>query len=339
MKHPAIEPMMTALYDDRTLVRHHAMRRTLWVLTPENARLAHAACTEALVAKERQRLVQLLEANGVADDGGAWLDKAAGDAVTALDELGPVPARKLGQAVPALTARLQMAPGKSYETTVQAHTRVLLLLGFEGRLVRTRPTGSWINSEYRWASMESWLPGGVRGLDPIEASTELARRWLAAFGPATTADLQWWTGWTAATTKHALAGVGAEPVELEGRPGWVLPGDTTPTKKVAPWVAFLPALDPTTMGWKERDWYLPQKLGPLLFDRNGNAGPTIWVDGEIVGGWVQRPDGEIAHRILVDVGSERTRAIEQAARRLQILIRDVRVNVRFPAPLQRDLLA
>jgi hypothetical protein len=339
MEHPAIEPMSKALYDDRSLVRHHAMRRTLWVFTPENARLAHAACTGSLIATERRRLEQMLADNAVADDVSAWLDQATEDTVAALAEFGPLPARKLGQAVPALTAPLQLAPGKSYAATVQAHTRVLLLLGFEGRLVRTRPTGTWINSEYRWAPMDGWLEGGVTGADPVDAATELARRWLRAFGPATADDLRWWMGWAVVTTKRALARTGVEEVDLDGQTGLILPEDNRPTKDAPPWVALLPGLDPTTMGWKHRDWYLDPAFASTLFDRNGNAGPTVWVDGEIVGGWVQRRTGEIAFRLLADVGRERREDIDAAADNLAKLLADVRVSVRFPAPLQRELLA
>ena len=198
---------------------------------------------------------------------------------------------------------------------------------------------SWTTSEYQWTTMESWLPGGVGGGDPIAASTELATRWLRSFGPATAADLQWWTGWTGATTKAALARSGAEEVQLESKVGWVAAGDARRSTPPEPWVALLPALDPTTMGWKERDWYLPSALVPALFDRNGNAGPTIWVDGEIVGGWIQLPTGEIAHRVLADVGRERLHDIEEAIAAFERLIDGARVNVRFPAPLQRELLS
>ena len=38
----------------------------------------------------------------------------------------------------------------------------------------------------------------------------------------------------------------------------------------------------TFMGWKERDWFLGEHAEPL-FDRNGNAGPTVWRDGRVVG--------------------------------------------------------
>ena len=87
---------------------------------------------------------------------------------------------------------------------------------------------------------------------------------------------------------------------------------------VEPWVALLPGLDPTTMGWKERDWYLPD-AGADTFDRMGNAGPTVWVDGRVVGGWAQAADGEIRTRYLVDVAGRpaapRSRGARRRARR------------------------
>ena len=78
-------------------------------------------------------------------------------------------------------------------------------------------------------------------------------------------------------------------------------------------MAFLPSLDPTIMGWQQRAWYLADH-GPVLFDRNGNAGPTVWVDGRVAGGWTQRRSGEIVHRLLEDVGAE-AKGIDEGARR------------------------
>jgi hypothetical protein len=112
---------------------------------------------------------------------------------------------------------------------------------------------------------------------------ELVRRWLRTFGPGTRDDIRWWTGWTVAATRHALAAIDAVEVELEsGKVGYVLPDDVGPVDPPEHWVALIPALDATTMGWAGREWY----LGPhrrQLFDLSGNAGPTIWVDGRIVG--------------------------------------------------------
>jgi hypothetical protein len=76
-----------------------------------------------------------------------------------------------------------------------------------------------------------------------------------------------------------------------------------------------------------------------VFDRNGNAGPTIWIDGHVVGGWAQRKSGEISYQILAEVPSKRLTAVAAEADRVRSLIGDARVNVRFPAPMQKALLA
>ena len=148
--------------------------------------------------------------------------------------------------------------------------------------------------------------------------------------------MKWWTGWPLGQTKAALAAVDAVEVETDDGPAWVLPGDLGRTRAPKPWVALLPALDSTTMGWKERGWYLGEHTAPL-FDRNGNAGPTVWADGRIVGGWAQRPDGEVVYELLEDVGRDATTAIGRAAAALADRLGAVRVKPRFPTPLQRQL--
>ena len=76
-----------------------------------------------------------------------------------------------------------------------------------------------------------------------------------------------------------------------------------------------------------------------LFDRNGNAGPTVWVDGRIVGGWAQGPDGAIRVALLEDVPAPTRRRIDAEAERLRAWLGDVRFRTRFPTPLERRLLA
>ena len=140
-----------------------------------------------------------------------------------------------------------------------------------------------------------------------------------------------------ASRARPLATVAAVEVELDGGEiGYVLPGDLEPVGPEAPWVALLPALDATTMGWASRDWYLGAHRA-ALFDRNGNAGPTIWVDGRVVGGWAQRRSGEVVTRALEDAGSEAIRRIDAEAGRLQTWIGPARVGARFPTPLEIDL--
>ena len=157
MANPSLTAIETALYDHRTLVRHHAMRRTLWVFTPHIARLAHASSTAGLLATERRAFLKMLDSAGV-PDGDTWIRDARRDLLAALDELCVATARQLGDALPALKVPLTLSAGKAYEGTQSAHTRVLLLLGFEGTVVRARPTGTWINGQYRWTAMDTWLP-------------------------------------------------------------------------------------------------------------------------------------------------------------------------------------
>jgi Winged helix DNA-binding domain len=335
MRHPSVAAVERALYDERRAVRHHAMRRTLWVATPDVVRLMHAAATRKLVGPEHRRTAKLLAENGV-EDPDTWLEEAREQVVAALEEHGPMTARALGDKVPALRHKIVMAPGKRYSATVSAHTRVLLNLGFEGQVVRTKPTGTWVNGAYTYAAMDSWLTGGLGKVTERDAARELAVRWLRAFGPATTADLQWWAGWTGATTRRALADGGAVEVALDDGPAWVAPGDEDPEPAVGPWVALLPGLDPTTMGWKERGWYLPPEAADA-FDRMGNAGPTIWVDGRVVGVWDQLADGEIGTHLFENLPTRRRSEIDKRAGELAEMIGETRFTVRFPSPVSTAL--
>ncbi|MDN5918404.1 MAG: winged helix DNA-binding domain-containing protein [Pseudonocardia sp.] len=335
MTTPSLQAVDTALYEDRTVLRHHAMRRTLWVFGHEHARLAHHAATVDVAAVQHRNLLAQLTAGGV-DDPAGWL----ADARAAVHELlvaeGPMPARRVGLRLPEIAATsVPIGPGVQ-----PGHARVLLVMGFEGQVLRARPTGTWINGQYRWAAAESWVPGGVgAALDRRSAAAGLARAYLRVFGPATRDDLKWWAGWTVALTKAALADVGAVEVTLDDGTGYVLPDDLDEVPDPGPSVALLPGLDPTTMGWKARDFHLDPAITGEMFDRNGNGGPAVWVDGRIAGGWVQRRDGEIAVRMLADVGSEARDAADAAAHALRGLLGDVRFTVRFPAPMQAQLLA
>ena len=92
------------------------------------------------------------------------------------------------------------------------------------------------------------------------------------------------------------------------------------------------------MGWAGRAWYLGEHT-KMLFDTNGNVGPTVWCDGRIVGGWAQRRDGEVVVRLLEDIGTEAAAAVDTAAAGLTAWIGEVRVMPRFRTPLERELSA
>lgn len=337
MARPSIEAVERVLYDERTLVRHHAMRRTLWIARPEVVRWMHAACTRKQAAVEHRRTAKFL-ADAGRDDAEEWIAGARKQVLDLLHTRGPLTTRQLGEALPDLRVPIGLAPGKSYATTISAHTRIPLLLGFEGEVVRTRPLGTWVSGAYVWEAMDTWMPGGVGDLTEQEGAVPLADAYLRRFGPVTQRDLQWWTGWTVALTKHALAGCGAEQVELEDGPGWVAQGDTeSPDDEPVPgWVALLPSLDPTTMGWKDRGWYLDPACADA-FDSVGNAGATIWADGRVVGAWSMGVDGGFRSHYFLEVDAGTRTAVEAEAERLCALIGETRFSVRFPGHMQKAL--
>jgi hypothetical protein len=325
-----------ALYDERSLVRILGMRRTMFVVTLAAAPLLDRACARPLAEGERRRSVKMLADAGIVDDPERWFDRVAEEALAALHRLGEATAIELTREVPDLATKIPIGAGTRWAGSIGVSTRVLFLLATRGDIVRGRPRGSWLSSQYRWSPVARWVDIPPFPGSDEEAAAELVRRYLARFGPVTETDVAWWTGWTKAKTRAALGAVGAVEVDIEGvGAGLVAPGDTGMQDPVGPWVALLPALDPTIMGWKERSWYLGEH-GPLLFDTNGNAGPTVWVDGRVVGGWGQREGGEVVFRLLEDVGSEASEAVAARAARLTGWL-GASVTSRFPAPLQREL--
>ncbi len=325
------------LYDDRSLVRMLGMRRTLFAVPRELVPVVYAACTRTIAARERRRLEGWIRDCGISTRPGPWLTRAMKLARAELEARREATTSELAAAVPSLGKRLRLGSGTRFETTQSVAARVLPQLAMDGHAFRGRPRGTWISGQFRWVSAEAWLGGPVESMDPSAAQGELLRHWLARFGPGTEADLRWWTGWTARETRAALAAVTHVEVDLgNGSTGFVLADDLEPTHPPEPSAALLPTLDPTIMGWKERDWYLGA-YAKLLFDGNGNAGPTIWWEGRVVGGWSQRRDGEIVFALLEDVGTDAVRAVQAEAARVAAWLGDVRFSPGFLPPFQRGL--
>jgi len=328
-----------ALYEAKTLVRLLAMRRTLFVVPATMAALLQHSSTVALGGPERKRLAGWVESYGIADDGPTWVAVVSEKTLSALRERGEAVATELTKDVPELGEKITFyKKDGSVLTTVGMSTRILFLLAAEGKVIRGRPKGTWVSSMYRWAPIDDWLGGPMREMSKPEAQAAMLERWLTTFGPGTEVDMKWWTGWPVTQVRAALATIGAVEVQLEQGTGYVLPDDQDPVEANVPWAALLPALDPTTMGWKERDWYLGS-YAPRLFDRNGNAGQTMWVDAKIVGAWGQRGSGEVVWELLEDIGRESLAEVERQAEELRTWLSDKRVIARFASPLDRELSA
>ncbi|MDT5194076.1 MAG: hypothetical protein QOH20_830 [Mycobacterium sp.] len=323
-----------ALYQDRSVVKHLAMRRTLWVLTIGDLTAVQAAASDRVAANERKRLVADIEKSGVAANGEAWLSHASTAVLNHLAEHGPASARELRTALPELAGSYDPAPGRRWGGDTPVAPRVLTVLSVEGFIVRGLNDGTWTTSRPRWATASAWL--GAAG-DPTAAEAARAvviRAWLRAFGPATVNDVKWWFGNTLTWARDGLRDIDAVEVDMYGTAGWALPDDLEPEPGQGPWCALLPALDVTTMGWQDRDWYLGEHRGQV-FDRNGNAGPTAWCDGRVVGGWRQDGDGRVVLQLLEDVGVKASKALTRKADELTDWLSGVRINPRFPSALSK----
>lgn len=304
------------LYDDRALVKQLAMRRTLFAFTRDLLPAAWASASARVADAQLRRLATGVAKAGLAADGAAWVEAAAQAVLDRFADGAELDAATVREQVPVAATRLNFGSGR-WTQEMPLAPQLLTLLGARGQLVRGRNGGHWRISKPRWTRMSTWLGELPPAWDEASGYAELVRRWLWTFGPGTETDLVWWLGATKASVRRALADVEATRVSLDsGETGWVLPGDDEPELGLSPWVALLPTLDATTMGWKQRDFYLDPADVPYLFDSVGNGGTTAWWNGRVVGCWVQDPDGCVRVVLRRDPGRDARRLLDQETARL-----------------------
>lgn len=325
------------LYDVGGLVRMMGMRRTLFVVPVDLAPVVHAAVALDVAAAMRRRLIKELTTlptdPALPADVDGWLGEVEAATVAAAQQLGSATGAELSAAEPRLRTALLPVTTKGYDVRRTITPQVLTMLGTRGELVRGRPRGGWSSRQHTWQPITARWPGGLPQFDPATARTLLAEHYVRRFGPVTEGDLAWWTGWTKSATRTALAGL-----DLARAGDTVRLADDTAAAPPAPARAvLLPALDPTPMGWKQREWFLPPGAREQLYDAYGNIGPTIWWRGEVVGGWGVRADGEVVTGLLVDRGTAAARAVRQAAEAMIARLGGAVPVPSFRTPLERRL--
>jgi hypothetical protein len=325
-----------ALYDDRSVVKQLAMRRTLFVFPRDVLPAVWGSASERVARALHARLAKEVESNGLASRGDEWLTRVSADVLDSLAAHGPSTTAQLRDRVPALGLRLEISPGKAYGGSFAIASRVLSTLGASGRIVRGTNDGPWNTSRPRWTLTESWTGEPVIPLDPASGYRVLVGRWLRTFGPGTEADLVWWLGATKSAVRRALGELDVVDVALASGTGYLLPDDVEDVPEPEPWAALLPVLDPTVMGWKQRAFYLADDDVPHLFDTNGNAGTTAWWGGRVVGCWAQDADGAVSVVLRHDIGSEGVRALDAEAERLGGWLAGQRVGTVYTSALMKS---
>lgn len=331
----SIDDVERALYETRSLVRQQSMRETIFVFPRDLVPAVWGSAAARVAAVSRKRLIRDLERWDTVPegDGTAWLQGAANAVLAHLADGVPRSSKQLREEVPEAGGFIVPFPDKTWGGKVAIAPRLLAQLSMDGVVARAGNAGAWYTSRPLWTTTESWWGGDVpHALESRQGYAELVNRWLWSYGPGTVEDITWWLGSTKATVGTALQDLGARKVTLEnGSIGWLRHDDLDPVDDPEPWVALLPLLDPTIMGWKERDFFLGPH-GPQLFDSAGNAGTTAWVDGRVVGVWVQDADGVVQLRLLEEITAPARDALHAEARRLTESLDGQRVFTVYPSP-------
>lgn len=336
------------LYERRELAKVLCMRDTLHMVPSEEIPFFYQAYAERRTSAERTTVSALLVQAGIC---------AEGEAETALEALhcrvlivlrarGPVTVRQIGQAVPELQARVRYGVDKSYGGEFSIGSRLVPSMCALGLLIRARPRGTWRSNLFEYAPLSAWLPGvDLETVAPQESQVWLVRRYLSTFGPAARDDVQWWTGFSKGDTGEALRALGAGVVEVAIE-GWgnghlMLADDAERLREFVPpdtpYVFFLPGLDPFIMGYTDRRRFLAAEHRAKVFDRAGNAVPTVWANGRVVGVWGQRKDGSVTHGLFGPMGDEERVLLEGKRQQLEGFLDGELLCPRLHTPFTRAL--
>lgn len=332
----------TALYDDRSVVKQLAMRRTLFGFPRELLPAVWGSAAARVANQQHNSLLKYVAQGGFADDAETWVEAAYADTLALLADGEPRTVTQIREAVPELDGRFTMgSPDKKWGGSFPIGRWVVASLAARGQLIRATNVGHWRLNKPTWALAEHWLDashGGVpEPLGEADGYAELVCSWLRTFGPGTEGDLVWWLGATKSAVRRALDDVEAVPVSLDGgEVGWVLADDVEPVAPVEPWGALLPTLDPTVMGWKQRAFYLRPDDVRYLFDSNGNAGNTAWWDGRIIGAWAQDDDAVVRVLPRGDLDAQARAFLDAEAKRLTDWLDGVRIVNVYQSPQMKD---
>ncbi len=326
VKGVTVDLVEKALYEERSIIKQGAMRSTLFAFPRDLLPAAWGSASRRYARAFRTRLQKDLVASGITDDGEVWLAEAGEAVVAALRSSGAeVDVRQLRALVPMIDVNVERSARTKWGGSFAVAPQLLAVLNGEARITRGHNGGHWRLSKPRWTTTEAWLGEMAEPWGEREGWTELVRRWLQTFGPGTEADLRWWLGGTFGAVRTALADLEAVPVSLDGGGlGWLLHDDLDEVSLPEPWVALLPTLDPTTMGWTERGFYFGPYAADLI-DSVGNAGTTAWADGRIVGCWIQDDAGRAHVHLLEPVDEATRRAFDREAKVLSAWLDGVKV--------------
>jgi hypothetical protein len=160
--------------------------------------------------------------------------------------------------------------------------------------------------------------------DPEVAMRAVVTSYLAAFGPATRADVAGWLGRSVSTFAGALDSIHLVTFQDEdGRKLIDLPDAPRPDASVSAPVRFLPKWDNLLLAYDRRERVLPEALRKTVIRKNGDVLPTFLVDGMVAGAWDAPLRGHAAMKLeaLTAISAKQRREIEREAESLLAWLR------------------
>jgi len=262
----ATESAVEQAIADRVIIRTWPMRGTLHFVAPEDVRWMLKLLTPRIVAANARRLIRQFD-----------LDDAA-------------IARSKDVFLDALHGGKRLSRDAMYKALEAAHIPTANQRGLQivGRLAQEGVIcfGAREGKQPTFVLLDEWVPA-ARAIERDEALAELARRYFVSHGPATVQDFAWWSGLAAADARAGLEMARPHLAHeiVDGRTYWQ-PQSAPAAIDGPPRAYLLPAYDEYTVGYADRSAALDrmQAQGMNL----GNAavlGPTIVLDGQIVGTW------------------------------------------------------
>ncbi len=270
-----------ALEQDRSILRTWALRGTLHLLAPVDAAWLLPLIGPEIVRKSRRRYRSL----GLDEQ---TCRRALELMDSSLAEHGPLTREQLAERLKA----------QGIPTAGQAIYHLLRRAGLEGVLCY----GPERPREPTYVSLRGWA-GPIRDLGREQALAILARRYLAAYGPADYQDLATWSGLPVGDARLAYQLIHEELLEVshEDHSYRILSQQAEriaaePPSEVI--LRLLPGYDPYLLGYRRRDWMLAARFARQIHPGGGLIRPTVIVDGMAVGSW-QLQQGKAHHAVQI----------------------------------------
>jgi DNA glycosylase AlkZ-like len=258
-----------ARVDERSLLRTWAMRKTMHLIATDDAGWMLPLFEPRIEAWSRRRLEQL----GI---GPRDQDQALREVRRALGADGPLLRAEL--------AELIAGRGVELDTSTRMHVAIVAVTSGIACLGPDRGGQTCL------APRRDWI-GEPPAFNRDAALAELARRYLAAFGPATDADFAGWAGLGLRDVRAGLGAIARELTEvgLGGKRGWRLRRvRRRPGRGV---VRLLPPWDTYLMGYRDRGFIAPPDRWAQIATGGGMLHPTIVRDGVAIGLWRSKRAG------------------------------------------------